>query len=849
MVFGTRLGARLACALAALLGTRLAARLACALAVSVTLVGVGTANAATTRIGRLPSDLARAAVIGELPAGKLVHVTVALKPRNAAALSAYAQAVANPSSIDYRGYLTPAQFARRFGASPAELRAVRRGLEARGLRPGPVSAGGLSMSVTATAAQLDHGFSLSLRRVALRDGHTAVAASSAPALGADAAAGVQAVVGLNSLSTPQPLLVRPRQDSRRRAPLAERHVATGGPQPCSSAQSAASAEGAHTADQIASAYGYSGLYAAGDRGQGTTVAVYELEPVDPSDLAAYQSCYGTHTQISYVKVDGGAGNGSGSGEAALDIEQLIGLAADVNLVVYEGQNSDSGAPGAGPYDTFKTIINQDRAQVVSVSWGECEQLLGAGNAAAENTLFEQAAVQGQSIVSAAGDSGSEDCDGDSDVPQTQLAVDDPASQPYVMGVGGTTLGAIGPRPTESVWNDGGGLLSPLLQPGAGGGGISNLWQMPPAQRDAAASLNVLGAGVTGSDCGAPGGYCREVPDVAADADPATGYVIYWNGSGTQPGQPTGWQAIGGTSAAAPVWAALIALADSSRGCAKSGPLGYVLPALYRAASSSYASDFNDVQTGNNDFTKTNGGLYAAGSGYDEASGLGSPNGAALASNLCPDTLRITNPGSQKSAAESTVSLRLRARDVRGAALRFRSLGLPTGLSLDQTTGQISGRIKHAGTYHVIVAAVDGQASVAAAKLTWTAGGATRILDASLTGAADHRPTLSFTVAAGRGSPALQDLTVMLPKELVLASTRGVSLTIGGGRPRFTASSTGGALVITLRRAVGRVRVTLSYPALRVAAGRQPNASGREAGEVTVQVTNASRGSSRVRAHV
>ena len=829
--------------------TRTGARLACALAASVTLVGLGTANAATTRIGRLPSDLASAAVIGRLPAGKLVHVSVALKPRNAAALGAYAQAVSNPSSIDYREYLRPAQFARRFGASQAEVRAVRRGLEARGLEPGPVSAGGLSMSVTATAAQLDRGFSLSLRRVALRDGRTAVAASAAPALGAEAAAGVQAVVGLNSLSSPQPLLVRPRLDSGRRAPLAERHVATGGPQPCSAAQSAANAQGAHTADQIASAYGYSGLYGAGDRGAGTTVAVYELEPVDPNDLAAYQSCYGTHTQISYLKVDGGAGSGSGSGEAALDIEQLIGLAPDANLIVYEGQNSGSGAPGAGPYDTFKAIIDQDRAQVVSVSWGECEQMLGAANAAAENTLFEQAAVQGQTIVSAAGDSGSEDCDGDSNVPQTQLAVDDPASQPYVMGVGGTTLSAVGPRPTESVWNDGGGQLSPLLQPGAGGGGISNLWQMPPAQRDAASSLNVLGAGVTGSDCGDPGGYCREVPDVAADADPATGYVIYWNGTGSQPGQPTRWQAIGGTSAASPVWAAFIALADSSRGCAKAGPLGYVLPALYRAASSSYASDFNDVQTGNNDFTQTNGGLYAAHPGYDEASGLGSPNGAALASNLCPDTLRITNPGSQRSAAQSTVSLRLRAQDVRGATVRFRSIGLPSGLSVDQTTGRISGQIKHAGTYHVIVAAVDGQASVAAAKLTWTVGGATRILDPSLTGTADHRPTLSFTVAAGRGSPALLDLTVTMPKELALTSARGVRLTSGSGRPRYTAQATDGALVITLRRAFGRVRIVLSYPELRVAAGRHPDSSGRQAAELAVQVTNASRGSSRVRAHV
>ncbi len=518
-------------------GTRSGAWLACILAPVVALISVSGAQAATTRVGRQPADLAKATVIGQLAQDKVLHVTVALKPRNQAALSAYAEAVSTPGSGVYREYLSPQQFARRFGASAAEVRAVGRELASRGLRPGPLSAGGLSISVTATAAQLDRGFSVSLRRVALRDGHTAVAASAAPAFGAGAAADVQAVIGLDAIASPQPLLVRAPAHSQRREPRAEHHVVTGGPQPCSAAQSAAGAAGAHTADQIASAYGYSGLYGAGDLGAGTTIAVYELEPVASSDLAAYQSCYGIHTQISYVKVDGGAGSGSGSGEAALDIEQLIGLAPAAKLIVYEGQNSNSGSPGAGPYDTFASIIDQDRAQVVTVSWGECEQALGAANAAAENTLFEQAAVQGQTVVSAAGDSGSEDCDGQASFPQTQLAVDDPASQPYVMGVGGTTLSAVGPRPTESVWNDGGSPANGILQPGAGGGGISNFWQMPPAQRDAAPSLNVLGLGVTGSACGAPSGYCREVPDVAADADPTTGYAIYWNGNGRRAKQP------------------------------------------------------------------------------------------------------------------------------------------------------------------------------------------------------------------------------------------------------------------------------------------------------------------------
>ena len=225
-----------------------------------------------------------------------------------------------------------------------------------------------------------------------------------------------------------------------------------------------------------------------------TVAMYELEPVSASDLAAYQSCYGLHTDIQYAQVDGGAGSGGGSGESALDIENLIGLAPSAHVIVYEGPNSASGSPGAGPYDLFSAIVNQDRAQVVSVSWGECEAALGFTDAQAEGNLFAQAAVQGQTVVAAGGDSGSEDCNVPGLLPQTQPAVDDPASQPLVTGVGGTTLSALGPRPTETVWNQAGTVATAALQPGAGGGGVSGFWAMPAAQRDAASSLGVLAGG-------------------------------------------------------------------------------------------------------------------------------------------------------------------------------------------------------------------------------------------------------------------------------------------------------------------------------------------------------------------
>jgi subtilase family serine protease len=800
-------------------------------------------RSAMQQVGTRPSLPRHALIVGRAPAATLLHVTVALKPRDPTALAAYAQAVSNPASGAYQHFLTPAEFAQRFGATSAEVSVVDNALRARGLTPGRLSAGALSIPLRATAAELERGLSVSLLKLALPDRRTALAADAAPSIPAAAAGAVQSVIGLDTAVEPRPLLARlpAHGGSKRKRP----HVVTGGPQPCSAAQSTAQSQGAHTDDQIASAYGFSGLYSAGDQGAGTTVALYELEPVEASDIATYQSCYGTHTAVSYDRIDGGAGTGAGGGEAALDIENVIGLAPASNVLVYEGPNSNSSSPGSGPYDVFSAIVNQDRAQVVSVSWGECERDLGASDGEAEGDLFEQAAVQGQTFVAASGDNGSEDCDSGGTLPQTELAVDDPSSQPFVTGVGGTTLGSLGPRPTESVWNTGGGLV-PLLQPGAAGGGISDLWPMPAGQRDAAASLHVLGAGVTGSECGQPGGYCREVPDVSADADPSTGYVIYWNGTGSESGSARGWQAIGGTSGAAPLWAALFALTDSSRACARH-PVGYAVPALYRAASSSYASDFNDVRTGNNDFTGTNGKRFTAGPGYDEASGLGTPNGAPLAATLCADSLHLTNPGSQTGAEHASVSLRIRSTDARGTAIAFHASGLPPGLSLNGSTGRVTGRPTRTGHFHVTVVARDPQQSTARESFTWSVGGAPRILGLTAGGLRTRHPTLSFTVKAGRGSPALRELEIAVPKGLRIVSAQGLQLTTSSrAQVRFRAHVTTGLLVVVLRRALSQVSVSLAGPGLRSVSGRKPNARGAPT-RLVVSVVDSGHGTTQLRA--
>ncbi|HLI60284.1 MAG TPA: S53 family peptidase [Solirubrobacteraceae bacterium] len=764
------------------------------------------------------------------PVAQRAHITVTLRPRDPAALAREVRAVSTPGSPSYRHYLAPRAFGARYGARPATIASVTRALRAHGLAPGPASAGGLSIPLTVPAAALAHA------GAAVGDTTRALVLGALPR---STRASVEAVIAFGRRSAARPLALRdPTHRGALTSPLnaglgarsaaavhgVSASTATGasgapGPQPCAAASAAAAAVHATTEPTIASAYGFDALYAAGDEGQGVTVAVYELEPNDPADVAAFQACYRTHAAVSYVRVDGGAGSGAGSDEAALDIENLIGLAPRVHVLVYQGPNARSGLPGSGPYDVFSAIVNQDRARVVSVSWGQCEAQLGSAAQQAESVLFEQAAVQGQTIVAAAGDNGSEDCDTGGPNSSTGLAVDDPASQPEVVGVGGTTLLAAGPPPSETVWNSGPG------GPGAGGGGVSD-WPMGPDQLDTPGFLHVRRAAARAPACNVPRGhYCREVPDVSANADPATGYEVYWNGADTVP-EPSGWQALGGTSAAAPVWAALFALADASPACA-SRPLGFAGPALYRAAAGDYRGDFHDVTSGGNDLTGGNGGRWPAGPGYDLASGLGTPDAAPLARDLCDDSLALSRVRGQSSALGAAVAVALHGRDVRGARLRYTARGLPPGVRIGHRNGRLTGRPRRPGRYRVHVAVRDGRGARAGRTFAWTVGALPRVTLARVTGAGGNR-RLALTIASGRHAPWLRRIRVRLPAGF---AARRHPHAIVHARHRASLRVAGSAVTITLSAPCPSVRVSLRVRDLgrgsdvRVAVGVRAGSTG------------------------
>ncbi|MCU1492657.1 MAG: hypothetical protein JWO62_421 [Acidimicrobiaceae bacterium] len=638
---------------------------------SASVSSLGVVRASYVRVGIAPRLPHHAQRLGRLPSSARVEIDVVLSPSHPEQLAALTAAVSNPRSAQYRHYLARGTFASRFGATSGTIHSLESTLRRDGLDPTGVSSDRLAIHVRGKVGALERALSTRFSRYRLPGGSTAFANDAAPLLPSSVAAHVQAVLGLNSLAA-----VAPTGLARVVSTVATKHPATSsaGPVASSSCVGAAGSSG-YTADQIASAYGLTGLYSSGNLGAGATIGLIEFTSISTTDISTYASCYGlAYPAVSEVPVDGGptAGVASNEVEAELDLEDVVGLAPQAKFVVYEGTDTGGAVSGNSAYDTYATAVNQDAAQVISTSWGSCEQAVGVGVAIAERTLFEQAALQGQTVVAASGDNGSEDCYGTvSGAAGRALAVDDPASQPYVTGVGGTTL-QIGAQTTEEVWN----TSLDNSAPGAGGGGVSTFWAMPAYQSAAPASLGVVTSNsackgtarsgqATFAGGATEGANCRQVPDVAANA--GAPYAIYCTLAEPTDCASGGWTGLGGTSAAAPTWAAVFALADRSTSCRATGPIGFANPALYAAAAKVYSAAFRDVTVGGNDLTGNNPGHYSAKQGYDLASGLGSPiatntSNTGLVAELCAPAARAATRSQLPVPAIATVSPRtIRAR--------------------------------------------------------------------------------------------------------------------------------------------------------------------------------------------
>lgn len=342
-------------------------------------------------------------------------------------------------------------------------------------------------------------------------------------------------------------------------------------------------------------------FPAGTDGSGQTIAIIELGGgYEQGDLDTYFAGLGIATpSVTAVGVDGGANdpgadpNGA-DGEVMLDIEVAGALAPGASLVVYFAPNTD-----AGFLDAVTTAAHASPTPAaISISWGQAEDQWTAQARTAFDQALQDAAALGATTTVAAGDDGSSDR-----VTDGAAHVDFPASSPHALACGGTRLeadGSTGAVSSETVWNDGSGG-------GATGGGVSAVFPLPSWQGGVGVPSGAGGADAGGSANG-PGG--RGVPDVSAVADPQTGYRVRVDGKDT---------VIGGTSAVAPLWAALVARIVQQTG----RPLGLAQPALYDSVrAGQVAAGFRDITQGDN-------GAYTATAGWDACTGLGVPDGARL----------------------------------------------------------------------------------------------------------------------------------------------------------------------------------------------------------------------------
>ena len=400
---------------------------------------------------------------------------------------------------------------------------------------------------------------------------------------------IVAVLGLDNRPQVQPRLRRPAPASA--APTSAAPAAPDAP--AAPGAPAAPAPVSYTPPQVAAAY----QFPAGTDGTGQHVAILEFGGgYAQADLDAYFSSLGiTSPAITAVSV-GGAQNVAGKdpsgadGEVLLDIEVVGSVAPGAAMSVYFAPNSDQGFVQAVTAAAHATPA----PAAISISWGQSEDAWTPQARTSLDSAIADAAATGITVTVASGDNGSSD-----GVTGTAAHCDFPASSPHALGCGGTSLRydpETGKIASEKVWNDGAGQ-------GACGGGVSDVFPLPSWQ----ASAGVPAVAHTGK-------HGRGVPDVAGNADPETGYQVRIDGQA---------EVIGGTSAVAPLWAALICRLAQAAGHS----FGLVQEILYAGVQPSRPADgMRDITTGNN-------GAYKAKHGWDPCTGLGVPEGAALLSRV------------------------------------------------------------------------------------------------------------------------------------------------------------------------------------------------------------------------
>jgi len=575
-------------------------------AMAAALATPATALAAATVASDYRATPAIATKIGPTSSSKLVTVAIILPSRDPAGLASFVAHVSKPGDRLFHHYVTPAQFAKRYGAQSGDYAALVAWAKAQGLTAGEEYSAHTVLPVSGTVKDLEAAFQLQFVDYKDAKGRVFYAADRAPQIPEALAAKITSVIGFNDAVGFAPLAAK--------LPAGTKSNAAGsGPL------------GGYFAADLRTAY----TVPAAPRGAPSeTLAVFEQGGFDPADVTTYLTTNGLKNKPLVVRGVNGYGGGINSSdvelEAVLDIDMEIGINPNLKKVlVYE----DGQDPfGVALVASFAAIASDNKAQTISVSYGIDEALQDPTVIRAENTTLQQEAAQGQTVFASAGDNGAYGDEGDGQ------HVADPSTQPLITAVGGTTLFTLpgGLRLGESVWNE-------LAQGGgATGGGISSVWPIPAWQAPGGNSVATANGGSA---------TMRNVPDVSAVGDPFTGVAVYSAMNG-------GWVLIGGTSASSPIWAGFTSVENTISKAFGLGQIGFANPVLYIVGSQYIL--INDVKDGSNGNPNTNYGVpgFFAGPWYDNASGWGSPN-YNTAGNWLSEIISDTNPPPPPTGLKAT----------------------------------------------------------------------------------------------------------------------------------------------------------------------------------------------------
>lgn len=776
---------------------------------------------------------------------KLSGITLQFKLSDTqkAALDALVQEQQTPGSANYHKWLTPAQYASSFGMTDDDLAKVQSWLEGQGFTVERIANSRNSITFSGTAGQVEAAFQTEMHHYTVNsESHFANATQISIPLA------LSGVVGA----------VRNLDDFRPAPRMKVKANFTSSISP-----------GYHylTPKDVATIYDINAAYNAGYTGSGQSIAVAGQSSVVLSDIESFQSAAGlTVKDPTLVLVPGSGSAATSSGDEAesdLDLEYSGGIAKGATIYfVYVGNSSNYSV-----WDSINYAVDTRIAPIISTSYGACETAMSASDYATLNGILEQAASQGQTVVAAAGDSGSTDCYGTSGLTAAQqeaLAVDFPASSQYVTGMGGTEFPAADVATTnttywesangsdviasalsyipEQVWNDDSATIG--AQYGAqyalssGGGGTSTLTTRPSWQ-----------TGVTGIST-APDyakGY-RLVPDISLDSSPYNAGYLYcssdtsgWStgqaascNSGFRDSSTTDLTVAGGTSFAAPIFAGMLAIINQKENSTGLGAT--VNKTLYTLAASSttYASVFHDITSGGNNCTAGSNYCsgtavteYVAGTGYDEATGLGSIDFYNLLT-AWPASTGSSLVGSTTTVSAATATPAAGAADtitITVASASSATTTTPTGtltIVVDGTTVNSSLALSSSSaTYsfsssttgaHTIVATYSGDATYAAStgSLTVTVGGSFTLSATNVTVKSGSSGTSTLTVTPTSGytgtisswsatsNSDVSNVCLDLPDSITISGTSAVTstITVYTGSSAVTACSSSSAVGAT-----------------------------------------------------